>query len=98
MKSTLPFLLATLGLSQAFTSPGWLECQRNVLLSARRDEQSRRSFVSAAIIAGASTLFTGPAFADVSDGNALPQGAAQFSRLLKTKNDLNVSTWLVRRI
>lgn len=30
------------------------------------------------------------AFADVSDGNTLPQGAAQFGRVLRAKSDLEV--------
>jgi hypothetical protein len=55
---------------------------------------SRRKFMdkslsilstSMAIVAGAS-----PAFADVSEGNALPQGAAQFSRVIRAKADLQV--------
>ena len=32
-----------------------------------------------------------PAFADVSDGNALPEGAAQFARVIRAKEDLIVS-------
>ena len=31
-----------------------------------------------------------PVFADVSDGDALPQGAAQFQRVLRAKSDLLV--------
>lgn len=32
-----------------------------------------------------------PVWADVSDGNALPQGAAQFGRVVRAKTDLLVS-------
>lgn len=94
MKLSLPLLLTTLGVSYAFTTSSVSTCTRNVQLSAKTDEQSRRSFVSAAIAVGASTIFAGPAFSDVSDGNTLPQGAAQFSRLLKVKNDLQVSIFV----
>jgi hypothetical protein len=47
----------------------------------------------------ASSLVVGssPAFADVSDGNALPQGAAQFSRILRAKSDLAVRVCLLIR-
>jgi len=97
MKSSLTLLLATLGASHAFTTSSQSQNTRNVVLSALRDEQSRRTFVSAAAIAvGASTLFTRPAFSDVSDGNTLPQGAAQFSRVLKVKSDLKVSMRIMR--
>ena len=93
MKLSLLLVLwiATLGISYAFTAPSISKRTRSVQLSAESDKQSRRSFVSAAIAVGASTIFTRPAFSDVSDGNALPQGAAQFSRVLKVKNDLKVS-------
>lgn len=54
-------------------------------------DASRRAFVSGAILSVAATaIVIKPAFADVSDGNQLPDGAAQFSRLLNTKN--NIST------
>jgi hypothetical protein len=58
---------------------------------------SRRVFVQAGVIqtaAVAALLFGGgvaPAAADVSDGNALPEGAAQFGRVVRTKVDLAVS-------
>jgi hypothetical protein len=50
----------------------------------------------AAIIATSGTFMTiatlarEPAIADVSDGNALPQGAQQFARTIKLKTDLKV--------
>lgn len=91
MKTSLPFLVAILGVSHAFTSSNPSQSVRNVELNAIHEEDTiRRSFVTGAIAVGASTLFTGPAFADVSDGNVLPQGAAQFSRVVKMKNDLKV--------
>jgi hypothetical protein len=53
---------------------------------------SRRGFLAGSVASVASfTLLVGPpAVADVSDGNQLPDGAAQFSRLLNTK--MNIST------
>lgn len=55
---------------------------------------SRREFVSksVAILTSATVVVTGcsPAFADVSDGNALPTGAAQFGRVIRAKSDLEV--------
>jgi len=55
----------------------------------------RRRFVSrvveSAVVAtsiGLMELSTSAAFADVSDGNALPSGAATFSRLVRLKKDL----------
>jgi hypothetical protein len=53
----------------------------------------RRKFVQDFVaVFSASFLVAGsaPAFADVSDGNALPQGAAQFGRILRAKSDLVV--------
>jgi hypothetical protein len=52
---------------------------------------SRRSMIvsSVACITGAS-LFMTKANADVSDGNALPEGAQQFARTIKLKTDLKV--------
>lgn len=57
------------------------------------DGSSRRGFISRAVEATvlATTIglvSTPAAFADVSDGNALPAGAAQFSRLVRLKKDL----------
>jgi hypothetical protein len=96
MKSSLPFLITTLGVSRAFTTPPQSYSTRNLELAAlswRKDvpsEKNRRLLFSSAITGGASLLFTRPSLADVSDGNALPQGALQFSRLLKVKTDLAV--------
>lgn len=91
MKTSLPFLFVVFGSCHAFSTCFQSKVARNLELSATRNAQDRRSFVSAAIIGGASICLTNPALADVSDGNTLPQGAAQFSRLLKVKNDLKVS-------
>ena len=90
MKTSLPLLLAGMGVSHALTTTSQSQNKRNV---EQRALQDRRAFVSAAVMAGASTLFTRPGFADVSDGNTLPPGAAQFSRLLKVKNDVAVSIY-----
>ncbi len=55
---------------------------------------SRRDFFSSASIATIGVTFESmmiaplPSVADVSDGNALPQGAAQFSRVLKVRSQL----------
>lgn len=53
---------------------------------------NRRDFVStcAAAVAAASSVALSPlpSAADVSDGNALPQGAAQFSRVIKVRAQL----------
>mmetsp|Transcript_10005 Transcript_10005/g.16618 ORF Transcript_10005/g.16618 Transcript_10005/m.16618 type:complete len:186 (-) Transcript_10005:153-710(-) len=50
---------------------------------------SRRQILGSAFVS-ASTILIGAssAFADVSEGNQLPDGAAQFSRLLKVKYDI----------
>jgi hypothetical protein len=53
---------------------------------------SRRSIIvsSIALCVGFVTQGTMIANADVSDGNALPQGAQQFARTIKLKTDLKV--------
>ena len=56
---------------------------------------NRRDFLVATTVAGAgvaATILSTPqaAFADVSDGNTLPQGAQQFSRVIRVKSDLKV--------
>ena len=49
----------------------------------------REVFMRSAILLSLSTINKpGAASADVSDGNALPQGAAQFSRVLRLKSDI----------
>jgi hypothetical protein len=101
MKSSLPFLIATLGVSLAFTTVSQSQSTRNLELDASSwskdvpSENNRRLLFSYAISGGAALLFTRPSLADVSDGNALPQGALQFSRLLKVKSDLAVGAVVV---
>jgi len=57
---------------------------------------SRRGFLTTGIASGAALVAASvigqplPAFADVSDGNSLPQGALQFARLIRVKGDLKV--------
>ena len=53
--------------------------------SVTRKEVMERLVLVAAGVVG---LVPSKALADVSDGNALPQGAAQFSRVLRLKSDL----------
>jgi len=54
-----------------------------------QNQDNRRSFL-VKTVAALPITFIQPqkSFADVSDGNSLPDGAAQFSRILKTKTDL----------
>lgn len=93
MRSSLSFLLLIFGSVQAFTavSRSSLACCSKLAASSQENEFSRRNVIGA-IFAAASTsiLVSRPAFADVSDGNVLPQGAAQFARLIKVKTDLAV--------
>jgi hypothetical protein len=71
-------------------------CERNGLAASVSDDStSRRDALSkvAALLSVPALLGTGlPAYADVSDGNALPQGAAQFGRVIRAKSDMIVST------
>ena len=55
---------------------------------------SRRDILSVGVSAALSLAVAGsplPASADISEGNTLPQGAQQFSRLIRVKADLKVS-------
>ena len=57
----------------------------------------RRIFVRNGLIVAGNLAYFGcgsaePAVADVSDGNALPQGMAQFGRVVRAKADLDVRT------
>ena len=63
------------------------DIENHVLVS----DSSRRTMVisSIAFVAGASQVATN-VNADVSDGNALPEGAQQFARTIKLKTDLKV--------
>lgn len=53
---------------------------------------SRREILESAALASA-TIIVGPtaSLADVADGNQLPDGVAQFARLIKVKADIPVS-------
>jgi hypothetical protein len=42
------------------------------------------------VVAGAAALLPTASFADVSDGTSLPEGAAQFNRVIRMKRDLQV--------
>ncbi len=87
MKS-LPLLIIVLGVSNAFTIQSRSQNARNVELNACN---TRRNFVQGAVaLDGWTLLTTRPVFADVSDGNALPKGAAQFSRLVNTRNNVKI--------
>lgn len=94
-------LLSLLGLNESFL------IERNVIrvnpprtslfmIDSQFDAVPRRfllqvavgAMLPAVLVAGAS-----PSRADVSDGNALPQGAQQFARVLKLKTDLKVCSF-----
>mmetsp|Transcript_9370 Transcript_9370/g.16302 ORF Transcript_9370/g.16302 Transcript_9370/m.16302 type:complete len:201 (+) Transcript_9370:78-680(+) len=60
--------------------------QLRAIVDSRRDFLS--ASVSAASAASALVLSPVPSVADVSDGNSLPQGAAQFSRVIKVRAQL----------
>jgi hypothetical protein len=57
-------------------------------LTNRRDFGARILSSSSMVVAALAS--SQPAYADVSDGNALPQGAAQFGRVIRAKSDLQV--------
>lgn len=50
------------------------------------------AFGGAIMTVGGSAFTPLPAQAEVSQGNSLPEGAAQFKRLINLKNDIPVST------
>lgn len=82
--------------AQAFAPSTGVRCCRGCthLAAAASDinSSSRRNFLSSTLAtasaASALVLAPLPGAADVSDGNALPQGAAQFSRVLKVRAQL----------
>mmetsp|Transcript_7399 Transcript_7399/g.13741 ORF Transcript_7399/g.13741 Transcript_7399/m.13741 type:complete len:203 (+) Transcript_7399:102-710(+) len=100
MKNLLSSLLAISASLSPHTSeafaPSNVECSSRTRstthLSATADS-SRRNFLStvatAAASASALVLSPLPSVADVSDGNVLPQGAAQFSRVIKVRAQLS---------
>jgi hypothetical protein len=60
---------------------------------SRRDAFLRTIQSSATVLmtnAAATSVFPGTSWADVSDGNALPDGAAQFGRIIRGKADLQM--------
>jgi hypothetical protein len=54
-------------------------------------------FGAAGFLATSVTFMPSSASADVSSGTALPQGAAQFNRVVRVKSDLTVRTKAVPR-
>lgn len=68
-----------------------LRADTTVASSSRRDFLATTSITVGSIVATAPALVLLsplPSVADVSDGNALPQGAAQFSRVIKVRAQL----------
>ncbi len=59
--------------------------QSTVLSASRRHILGSAALVSASILVSSSA-----ALADVADGNELPDGVAQFARLVKAKSDIVV--------
>lgn len=47
--------------------------------------------IASSSIASIASIQVSKAFADVSDGNSLPQGAQQFASIIRLKSDLIVS-------
>jgi hypothetical protein len=91
----LPSLITLTSLTRpdvtsAFNNP----CSTGVLTTCSATA-NRRDFISTAIATsvavGGSSFFPAVSLADVSDGNSLPQGAAQFSRVIKVRAQLKVS-------
>ncbi|KAL3801860.1 hypothetical protein ACHAWO_003866 [Cyclotella atomus] len=88
----LPSLITLTSLTRpdvtsAFNNP----CSTRVLTTCSATA-NRRDFISTAIATsvavGGSSFFPAVSLADVSDGNSLPQGAAQFSRVIKVRAQL----------
>ncbi len=73
----------------AFTPPKYLFSSSTACAATRRDFLSIGVSTTAAITSGL-VINPLPSLADVSDGNALPQGAAQFSRIIKVRAQLKV--------
>jgi hypothetical protein len=88
MLSRLSSLL--LLLSVALSVSGFAVTQQTSSIRSTTELKANRrdvlSLAGAAIVTG----FAVPSWADVSDGNTLPQGALQFSRLIRVKSDLKV--------
>jgi hypothetical protein len=101
--SPFTLLLLFVPTSAAFLAPSFLKtkgCSSDIARMANSDDffsSSRSSEISRQDalrnlmgIAGALAFAPSVARADVSDGNQLPQGAQQFSRVLRLKTDLQV--------
>ena len=71
-------------------------CDSNVLAASVADDFTGRRNALAKVVSLllVPALLGGglPAYADVSDGNALPEGAAQFVRVVRAKEDIIVSS------
>jgi hypothetical protein len=74
-------------------------------LSLSSSVSSRRSWITQSIMNASpvllfvsSSLSSLPAYADVSSGTSLPQGAQQFARVVRLKNDVLVCIYIIRRI
>jgi hypothetical protein len=89
----------TIGLAAAFQSPSGRQntAQNNIgsLMSTNTNKEpsvssARREAIVNGIGLALGSLLVGPALsrADVSDGNTLPKGAAQFNRVLRLRSDL----------
>jgi hypothetical protein len=100
---------ASLSHAFAFTSCGKVTRTPVAALYASADSSDnsifsqRRQFLTSSILllSSASAAAFGavsPALADVSDGNELPQAAAQFRRVLRAKSDLVVSASFSLRV
>jgi hypothetical protein len=102
--SPFTLLLLFVPTSAAFVAPSFLKtkgCSSAITRMADSEDFFSSSRSSAEIsrqdalrnlmgIAGALAFAPSVARADVSDGNRLPEGAAQFSRVLRLKTDLQV--------
>lgn len=66
-------------------SPSTQTRTASALLASRRHILGSAALTSASILVGSSA-----ASADVADGNELPDGVAQFARLIKAKSDIVV--------
>lgn len=90
--NTLSLILAFSASASAFTSTNTLPISHSStsLQAQTSQNDDRRSFLlrTTAAFLPLTVSQPQPSFADVSDGNSLPQGALQFSRILKAKADL----------
>lgn len=75
----------------AFSSQQTSQWRWDAKLAAISDESTRRSFLATTVSTAILTSFSRAAFADVSDGNQLPPGAAQFAKVVRIKSDIPVS-------